>query len=45
METGWECNQISGGVSTCFKKECGNEVLTSDEACDDGNTDDDDGCS
>ena len=39
VETGWVCD-----VNGCSEV-CGNEVVTIDEQCDDGNIDDHDGCS
>jgi cysteine-rich repeat protein len=35
----------SSGPAGCGKENCGNNVLDEGEACDDGNTDDGDGCS
>jgi len=45
---GWNCTEDGGGLSTCSPAECGAGILAvgaGGEACDDGNTNDDDGCS
>jgi cysteine-rich repeat protein len=49
VETRWVCTQVVNATSTCTYTACGNGYLDSaapyNEECDDGNTDDGDGCS
>jgi len=46
---GWECFTITGDdvgkTSLCIPEGCGNGYLNTGEECDDGNNDDNDGCS
>ena len=39
---GWECSQV-GGKTVCTEP-CGNGIKTANEACDDANIDNGDGC-